>query len=156
MSAPNVNLNSDDAWAFVESLGDLTPESWSVVAGEFRARPWTPDATSVMGQLVRQHQADLLAWCLHDAVDTAAWLARRRGVREFPHNAASATALAVLLRPLLGERRFHRWYRLFARVVPDRQATVSRPIASVFTESLCATANASANVRQQVQMRRVP
>ena len=142
------NLGSDDAWRFVESLGDLTPESWGIVVGELRARASRHEAPSALQRLVRQHQVDLLAWCLHDAVDTAAWIARRRGVREFPLSASRDTVLAVLFRPLLGELRFQSWYRPFARVLPVRLMRERNPVSSVLTESLCATANRSANVRR--------
>jgi hypothetical protein len=110
---------TDDALGFVEALGELTPESWRHVAAVDRERPRNAGVTVQLRQLARQHGAGMFAWGLDDGIDTAIWLCRHREAGALPVEAARTAALAVLLRPLLGEMRFRSLYAPFSEVIPE-------------------------------------
>ena len=136
MTTEHAWLRADDAWCFIEALGDLDGEEWLAAADRARqsdlARRLVADRLRV---LVRQNGASLFAWWLNDGIDTQAWCCPRassplhssrvtRAIRD-ARDAARVAALAVLLRPQLGEQQFRVLYEPFASAIP--RAALSRP-----------------------------
>lgn len=139
-------IRSRDAWRFVDALAELPAGDWLDVA--VRARALAQEAAAADAQtLVQQGGATLIAWYLDDAIDTAAWCrwcaqscpnARTRAQIDVAIAVARTAALALLVRPRLGEGRFRILYAPFAQLLPTDPRPERSVSREVFMESLCA------------------
>lgn len=145
-----------DAWQFVDALAELPAADWLSAAARARSAAQEPAAAHAK-MLVRQGGAALMAWHLHDAIDTAGWYCwcaqshgsdgRTRAQIGVAIVAARMAALALLVRPRLGEQRFRILYTTFAELLPSGRRPERDPSREVFMESLCAEQYRRASVR---------
>lgn len=149
-------IRSRDAWRFVDALAELPAGDW-LDAATRACSPAQEAAAADAKRLVRQGGAALMAWYLNDAIDTAAWYGRcatshrsdgRTRVQIGVAIAAARTAaLALLVRPRLGEQRFRILYAPFAQLLPADPRPEGSASREVFMESLCAEDHRRASVQ---------
>lgn len=149
-------IRPKDAWQFVDALAELPAGDWLDAAA--RARSSAQEAAAADAKrLVEQGGAALMAWYLDDATDTAAWYCwcaqnqrsdgRTRARIGAAIAAARIAALALLVRPRLGERRFRILYAPFAQLLPTDPRPEHSASRGVFMESLCAQHHGRASVQ---------
>lgn len=156
MRKERIRIRSDAAWQFVAALAELPAREWINTSPSVRS-PAQESAAADVRRLIRETGTGLTAWFLTDAIDSAAWCClhtegNRWGGRQQARlamviAAARTAALAILVRPSLGEERFGILYAPFAMLLPIDPPAGSDASHEVFMDSLCAGQCGRANVR---------
>lgn len=146
-----------DAWNFLEALCELAAGEWLGTASRLRSSAQSEAARRELSTLVTRDGFAVSVWYLNDGLETVEWhvlqhfdragLSRRHALLPVAMEAARTAALALLVRPHLGEKRFWLLYEPFQRICPQRRLLLKGSASRVFMKSLCATGSGCSSVQ---------